>query len=484
MRTLFVFLFIALISLKLIAQESLSEATNGKLNQQLKINSERYGIAGQAVLILKNNQVIYKGFQGFANVELNVPLTNEHIFPSYSVTKLFTSVLVMQLVERGEIKLDESIRTYLPYLPKRWQNVTVEHTLNHTSGIPRYFDIAMKNGYFLPTKKETILSLADEPDHFVIGTQNRYNNTNYLILAEILEKISKRTYSQLVDQIIIKPLQLKNTGHASALKVIPNMVTSYQGNNGKRTKNKDVDWPELTYAHSALYSTPSDLASFMSALVKGKFVSKDSLRKFWQPMLLKSGNKGRYAFGFEYAFKDGFHQVGHDGGNRVKLRHYFSDDNTSDSYTIAYLTNGNSNNVWTDVLTESVMAIIAPSQFKNALLNERFITAALNKSPTELESVYAKAEKLFTGDQKELEQFLMYRSYSIRYGVNTKASIPAFKYYVKKFPKSENAWSSLADSWALAGNNVKAIESYKRVISLNPNAKNAARQIKLLSESL
>jgi len=110
-----------------------------KLDNQLKINSERYGIAGQSVRILKNNKVIYSGTHGFANIELSMPISNVHRFPSYSVTKLFTSVLMMQLIERADVDLTQSITHYLPNLPKHWQKITVEHALNHTSGIPRCF---------------------------------------------------------------------------------------------------------------------------------------------------------------------------------------------------------------------------------------------------------------------------------------------------------------------------------------------------------
>lgn len=416
------------------------------LDEQLQKNADRYGVVGQSVLILKNHQLLYRGVHGHANIELAVELTEEHLFPSYSVTKLFTSILMMQLVERGKVELTSSINRYLPYLPQHWQKVTVEHLLSHTSGVPRYFYIAMEKGAFLPDKKAIFKSLENEPEHFVIGTQNRYNNTNFLLLAAILEEKTKKSYRQMVNDIIVQPLKLKDTGHASARAVIPNMVNSYQGMNGSIIKNLDIDWPGYTFSHSALYSTPEDLAIFMTALMKGEFVKKETLYELLTPMPLNNGTKGSYAFGFEFSIEDGFVRIGHDGGNRVKLRHYFSSEDPDDNYTLAYLTNGNTNNVWTDILADSVMSIVAPTVFSTAKLKEQFVSAALAKNQKAMEQVYKSLRAKETEDDHSIERFLLYRAYSIFYGSGAKASIPAFEFLVAKFPDSENAQKSLDEA--------------------------------------
>jgi len=447
-----------------------------QLDMQLKKNAQRYGIAGQSVRILKNNKVIYSGKHGFANVEFSMPINKNHRFPSYSVTKLFTSVLMMQLVERGDVDVAQSIRNYLPYLPKHWQKVTVEHALNHTSGIPEYMNRVMTTNQFLPTKKAVFLSLSEQPEHFKIGSQNNYNNTNFLVLSAILEEVTGKTYGELVHSLIIKPLGLTNTGHASARAVIKNMVSSYIGKNGQLIKNREIDWSGYSFAHSALYSTPVDLTTFMTALVTGKFVKKSTLKNLWQPMQLNNSQYGRYAFGFEYKIKDGYQQVGHDGGNRVKLRHYFNSDQ-NDSYTIAYMTNGNSNDVWTDILADSLMAIIDKNQFLLADLSEQFITLVIDNNKKKLQNLYAKLSKVLKGDLIAIERFIVNYSYGIMYGVGAKPSIPAFEFYTEKFPKSANAWDSLADVWQVLGNKKKAIKYYKKVLEIAPNAANATKQL-------
>ncbi|KGJ90939.1 serine hydrolase [Colwellia psychrerythraea] len=479
---IFFIAYLLVISSSSKADEQISDLISTQLDQQLKLNSERYGIAGQSVRILKNNKLIYQGKHGFANVELAVPIADKHIYPGYSVTKLFTSVLVMYFVENGILDVKKSIRYYLPYLPKHWQKITLEHTLNHTSGIPRYFDIAMKKGRFLPTKKAVFLSLAEEPEHFVMGSENRYNNTNFLILSEILETKTAKSYQTLVQEFIIKRLGLTNTGHASAKAIITNMVSSYQGKDGILLKNNDIDWPEYTYAHSGLYSTAEDLTTFMSALVTGKLVNRDTLTKVQQPMALLNGQQGDYAFGFEYEKRDGYQQIGHDGGNRVKIRHYFKDDANEDSYTIAYLTNGNANSVWTDILADSLMAIVDAEQFNMAHLSQQFISAVLAQDSKNLQLVYAGLSKAFDSEQSAIEYFIWYNAYGIRYSAGLNASLSAFVWLTSKFPNSEKAWSSLAGIWQEIGNKEKAIKSYQIALKLNPNANNVIEQLKLLKK--
>jgi CubicO group peptidase (beta-lactamase class C family) len=419
------------------------------LNQQLTINNERYGVVGQSVLILKNHQEIYSGQHGFANIELNVEITEKHIFPSYSITKLLTSVLVMQQVEQGNIDLKKSILTYLPYLPEQWQSVTVNHLLNHTSGIPRYFDSAMEKGVFLPTKKEVFLSLFNEPAHFEIGTKNSYNNTNFLLLSAILEAKTGKSYQALVAERIINPLGLKNTGHASAKEVINNHVTSYRGANGKIRKNMNIDWPDYTFSHSALYSTPKDLAAFITALVTEKFVSQKTLEQLLQPMNLADGSNGHYAFGFEYAFEDGYYHFGHDGGNHVKLRHYYNPKESEDNYTLVYATNGNAHGVWTDVLADSLMSIVDPESFEIATIKEQFLSNFFAKNDKGLIDSYKAISKFFDGNKALIERFLLYRSYAIWYGSGVENSIPAFKLLLSKFPNSDRAHRAIIDANAL-----------------------------------
>ena len=101
------------------AADELTADVRRALDKQLALNSQRYGVVGQSVVILRNNKPYYEGMHGFSNIEFKVPVERDHRFPSYSVTKLFTSTLIMKFVEQGKIDIGKSIRFYLPYLPSR-----------------------------------------------------------------------------------------------------------------------------------------------------------------------------------------------------------------------------------------------------------------------------------------------------------------------------------------------------------------------------
>ena len=213
-----------------------------------------------------------------------------------------------------------------------------------------------------------------------------------------------------------------------------------------------IDWPSYAFAHSALYSTPEDLAAFMTALVKGQFVSQKTLEKFWQPMKLTDGKVGRYAFGFEYSLEDGYKLLGHDGGNHVKLRYYVNPQNSSDNYTLVYATNGNAYDVWTDVLADSLMAIIDPERFKMAALKEQFLSSILEKDGKGLISIFDAISIIFNGDEALIEHFLLYRAYALQYGSGPEFSIPAFEYLFNKFPNSDSAKQGLSDVKSMINN--------------------------------
>ena len=477
MRFFTAFLLVCFCGIALRADDSLKAA----LDAQLLKNEARYGIVGQSVMLLKNGEPLYRGKAGLAHLELDVPVAENHLFPSYSVAKLFTSVLVMQIVEEGKIDTGASIRTYLPTLTERWQPITVAHVLNHTSGIPRYIDDAITRNKFLPSKAAVFEAFADAPEHFKIGTRNGYNNTNYLVLAAILEAVSGESFEALVNARIITPLGLKHTGHASAKAVVKNMVSSYQGADGTVRKNIDVDWPIYTFSHSALYSTPEDLTKFMTALTGGKLVPLNALKNFWQPMALADGSKGHYAFGFEYAERDGYIQVGHDGGNRVKLRHYFPINGEGDSYTLAYLTNGYAHGVWTDIFADSVMARVNEGQFARAHITEAFMAHMLEHADASTAELYGGILKA-VGSAAAAESFITNRAYAVRYAAGQKAAIPAFKMLTDHFPNSANAWSHHAEQWEHLGDTAKAISYYRKALELNPEHSYAKRRLVILVE--
>jgi D-alanyl-D-alanine carboxypeptidase len=139
------------------------------IDRQLALNAQRYGIAGQAVLILHDGKTVYRGSQGLADREARESVHPDDIFPVFSVSKLFASVLLMQMVELGQLDLQETVGHYLPDLPASWRTIKVDEVLNHVSGLPEYFD-GSRTPIVLPgTMEAAFAALADRPLRMAIA---------------------------------------------------------------------------------------------------------------------------------------------------------------------------------------------------------------------------------------------------------------------------------------------------------------------------
>jgi D-alanyl-D-alanine carboxypeptidase len=345
--------------------EPVTGTLQAALDRQLAVNAERHGIPGQAVLIVRNGEVLYRGSHGLADRETGQPVRPEDIFPVFSVSKLFASILIMQLVERGEVALDEPAHRYLPDLPERWRAIRVDEFLNHVSGVPEYFEADPFPKAIPPTQDVAFRAIADKPLQFATGTTTRYTQTNFLVLGRILEARYGMPYRQVVDERIIKPLGLQHTYLGKSHVPQGKMVSSYRGENGKLIADPVIDWPEYGNVHAGLSSTVDDLGAFLKAVWDGRLVKRETLLRLWKPYRHRDGGTGWFASGWDYETSGRYKQVGHDGGNKVRARLIF-DEALGEATVIIYLTNGSATNVWTRTLTDSVSAILKRYEARGA----------------------------------------------------------------------------------------------------------------------
>lgn len=333
-----------------------TETLQSTLDQQLSVNAQRYGIPGQALLILHEGKAIYRGSHGYADREAGLPVHPDDVFPAFSLSKLFASVLVMQMVDSGELDLAQPAGRYLPGLPPRWQGIRVSEFLNHVSGVPEYFDASQAPIVLPATREAAFQSLRDKPLSFPTDTETSYTQTNFLVLAAILEAHYKMPYRRIVMDRIVRPTGLNNTyfgkDHIAGRKV----VKSYIGRDHRLAVQDAIDWPEYSIVHAELYTTIDDLGNFLNALCDGRLVRHDTLLQFWKPHRYHKGGFGWFAAGWEYGTSDRFQELGHDGGTKVRVRLLFKDSLTSNTYAFIYFTNGSAENVWSRTLIDSVAA--------------------------------------------------------------------------------------------------------------------------------
>jgi D-alanyl-D-alanine carboxypeptidase len=245
------------------------------------------------ILIEQNSKTIYKKSFGFADMVFKIPSTPDTRYKIASITKAFTSVLILQLVEQGKIDLDKTIITYLPdYKGPAGTKVTVRQLLNMTSGMRNMdnnassLDAVLKNGlpqYQLPYTSDQLLtkfcsdSLVKEP-----GKEFDYNNADFIILGKIIEKVSGKTYEQNLQDKILQPLQMTNSGMLSQDKIISRLANTYFYRDDIKALVSDLPvYMENWYAAGGMYSTADDILKFSDALFIGKLLKQSTLNQMF-----------------------------------------------------------------------------------------------------------------------------------------------------------------------------------------------------------
>src|SRR4051812_1339464 len=170
---------------------------------------------GAVVLVKKGDQILLRKAYGMANVELGVPMRPELIFRLGSVTKQFTSAAIMMLVDEGKVALGDDIRKYVPDYPKKAATVTLEHLLTHTGGVPNFTDLPAfdKRAREDLSHGEVLALFKDLPLDFAPGEKWKYSNSGYYLLGMVIEKVSGKSYAELLSERIFKPLGMAQTSY-------------------------------------------------------------------------------------------------------------------------------------------------------------------------------------------------------------------------------------------------------------------------------
>jgi len=273
------------------------------------------GEPGAAIIIRKDGKTIFRKGYGMADMELGVPVEPDMVFRLGSITKQFTAVSILILAEQGKLSLQDEITKFLPDFPTQGRTITIEHLLTHTSGLKSYTNLSE----WLPlwrkdmTVREIINLTKDKPMEFAPGERWNYNNTGYVLLGAVIEKVSGLTYEDYVNKNIFGPLGMKHSYYGNTERIIPRRIPGYQmGNDGF------VNAPYLSmtqpYAAGSLLSSVDDLAIWNDAVFSGKLLKKEWLDKAFTPCPLKNGGSTGYGYGWFIANYQGHRFIEHGGG--------------------------------------------------------------------------------------------------------------------------------------------------------------------------
>jgi CubicO group peptidase (beta-lactamase class C family) len=267
---------------------------------------------GAVLLAAAGKPLVSKGY-GYANREWQIPATPDTKFRIGSLTKQFTSMLVMQLREQGKVKLEDSVCLFVVPCPEAWKPVTIHHLLTHTSGIPSYTNLpAWRETVMVPRTIEQMLALfRDLPLQWKPGEKFEYNNSGYFLLGVVIEKITGKKYEQALQEMILDPLGMKNTGYDWPGTILAKRASGYQGKGATLANTQAIDMQQ-PYAAGALYSTIEDLLLWDQALYTEKLIPAAAKTLMWTPAL------NGYAYGWAVqgpsAATFGHRRLAHTGG--------------------------------------------------------------------------------------------------------------------------------------------------------------------------
>lgn len=311
-------LFISLLFVSYLNGQPLSKANAELFGKVDKLLADIYKSdeTGATALIARNGVIIYKNAFGMANLELNVPMQVDQVFRIGSISKQFTAVAILQLQEQGKLGLQDDIKKFIPDYPTHENSITVEQLLNHTSGIKSYtsmkeWDEQVRRKDFTPAA--LVDYFKDQPMDFPPGTKWEYNNSGYVLLGYIIEKVSGKTYPEYIVDNIFKPLGMKNSYYGDHLPIIKNRVSGYEP---AKDGVANADFLSMTqpYAAGSLLSTVEDLFKWHHAVHSYKLVKKEILDKAFISSKLVNGKPTNYGYGWFMGNLQGSPTIEHGGG--------------------------------------------------------------------------------------------------------------------------------------------------------------------------
>ncbi|HEX6084803.1 MAG TPA: serine hydrolase [Thermoanaerobaculia bacterium] len=308
MRVFFLLLFVAFSA---FAQEEKVRAFEQFVEAQMKAQQ----MPGLSVAVMHGDFRWSRGF-GFADLENQVPARAESSYRMGSVSKPFTAVAVLRLVEEGKIDLDAEVQTYVPYFPRKAKPVTVRQLLAHQGGISHYRDYDKEGRIREPKNTREALAifqdfeLVNEP-----GTAYHYSSYGYNLLGAVIEGASGKSYGDYLTESVWKPLGMTATRMDDPRALIPHRVTGYVLENGRLQRSEYVDISSR-FGGGGTRSTVDDMLRFIEGLASGKVLKSDTRNRAWTMQPTRDGRFTRYGLGFGIVLRNGRWMVAHSGAQQ------------------------------------------------------------------------------------------------------------------------------------------------------------------------
>lgn len=291
-------------------------------------------VPGASVMVLRDAEVLFRGAYGLADRERGVRATPATNYRLASISKQFTSAAVLLLMEEGRLSIDESAHRWLPSLPPAGGEFTIRQLLTHTSGVFDYEDL-IPAGSTTPLRYPDVLRLleAENRRYFAPGTNYRYSNSGYALLALVIERASGENFAAFLRRRIFQPLGMLHTvAYEEGVSTIAERAYGYSGSNESWART-DQSLTSSTLGDGGIYSSIDDLAKWDAALYDDRLLQPQSLKLAFAPAIRTDDPAVQYGLGWRITGESLWHSGETMGFRSVILRY------PRHRFTVVVLTN-------------------------------------------------------------------------------------------------------------------------------------------------
>lgn len=293
-----------------VGQQAMAQQLDAMVTAYLKTSEP-----GAAVIVLKDGKPLLRKAYGMASLAEKRNMQVDDVLRLGSITKQFTAVAILLLVDQGKISLSDKVTNIFPDYPENGKKITIEHLLTHTSGIPSY---TSKAGFRAQSGKDISVSqmvdsFKNDALEFEPGSTWNYSNSGYFLLGAIIEKVSGEPYAQFVAKHLFTPLEMTNTAYEGHERTKQARAAGHSP-----AKDGFEPSPSLSmsqpYAAGSLTSTVDDLARWDAAIGAGKLLKPESWKRAFTAYHLSNGQSSNYGYGWSIGKLDGTPMISHGGG--------------------------------------------------------------------------------------------------------------------------------------------------------------------------
>ncbi|MDQ1815771.1 serine hydrolase [Massilia sp. CCM 9210] len=458
------------------ATAAADSAANKAVLEFIRAEMEERRIPGLQIAVIRHRKVVLSSAIGVASIQHGVAVDKHSVFSLNSATKPFTGVAIMQLVEQGKLALDAPVSRYLDGLPAAWQGVTVAQLLNHTSGLP---DVLDAEGDLLPGGMEGAWKSAQTlPVQFAPGQRFSYNQTNYVLLGKIIDRLSGEPFLAFIRHGQFDVAGMPDSSFGDSGDIIRNKANSYRFGRDGTLRNVIEEFPPAMRTGAGMNTTATELGKWIVALQQGRLLKPASMAAMWTPSSFADGRPAPWAMGWP-AIRRGeqpHRAVAGIGGGRSAFYMYPDDD-----LAVIILTNlaGAQPDQMIDTVAGFYVKGLRATGGGYALFRLREQTG--RGGFDDIDATLRQVTQQY-GVPNPSEGSLNGWGYRLLSRKQLKPAIAVLGLATRLYPDSANAHDSLAEAYQALDDHALAIRHYRRSLELNPENRNAADHLKALEK--